>query len=105
MRIVSAFFAIMLTVPAGGQERLVLPPQVEDFAKAHHCQPVSGFVTDEESSQAAPFDFGYEFNHGPPKALFAAWCTKDAPESSKGTYTLLIWSERLDHPLRRNRSA
>jgi hypothetical protein len=100
MRIVSAFFAIMLTVPAGGQERLVLPPQVEDFAKAHHCQPVSGFVTDEESSQAAPLDFGYEFNHGPPKALFAAWCTKDAPESSKGTYTLLIWSERLDHPLR-----
>ncbi len=45
----------------------------------------------------APFD--YEFHHGPPKALFAAWCTKDAPES-KGTYTLLIWSERPDHPLR-----
>lgn len=92
-------FAVMLTVPADGQERLVLPPQVEEFAKAHHCQPVSEFVTDEESSQAAPFDFGYEFHHGPPKALFAAWCTKGTPES-KGTYTLLIGAERSDHPLR-----
>jgi hypothetical protein len=78
---------------------LVLPPQVEDFAKAHHCQPVSGFVTDEESNQAAPFDFHYEFHNGPPKVLLAAWCTKDAPES-KGTHTLLIWAERPDHPLR-----
>jgi hypothetical protein len=36
--------------------------QVEDFAKAHRCQPVSGFVTDEESSRAAP-----EYNDGPTK--------------------------------------
>jgi hypothetical protein len=99
VRLVAAVFAVMLTVPAGGQERLVLPPQVEDFAKAHHCNPVSGFVTDEESSQAAPFDFGYEFHHGPPKVLFVAWCTKDPPEL-KGIYTLLIKVERQHHPLR-----
>ena len=99
MRIVGAFFAVMLAVPVGGQERLVLPPQLEDFARAHHCKPVSGFVTDEESSDAAPFSFQYEFHDGPPKVLLAAWCTKDTPQS-KGTYSLLILAERQGTPLR-----
>ena len=99
MRIVGVFFAVILTVPVSGQERLVLPPQLEEFAKAHHCQPVPGFVTDEGSSQAASFDFHYEYYHGSPKVLLAAWCTKAAPES-KGTYSLLILAERPDHPLR-----
>ena len=89
----------MLTVPVGGQARLVLPPHLEDVAKAHHCRPVSGFVTDEESSEAAPYDFHYEFHYEPPKVLLAAWCTKEGPQSM-GTYTLLIWAERPDHPLR-----
>jgi hypothetical protein len=99
VRIISAVFALLLTVPVGGQERLVLPPQVEQFARAHHCQPVSEFVTDEQSSQSAPFDLHYEFHYDPPKTLLAAWCTKDAPVA-KGIYTLLIWAERPDHPLR-----
>lgn len=98
MRIFSAVFAVLLTVPAGGQERLVIPPQVEEVAKAHHCQPVSAFVTDEQSSQAALFDLHYEFHFDPPKTLLAAWCTKDAPVS-KGIYALFILAERLDHPL------
>jgi hypothetical protein len=41
MRIAGAFMAVVLTVPVVGQERLVPPPQLENFAKAHHCQPVS----------------------------------------------------------------
>jgi hypothetical protein len=94
-----ALLAFLSTASAGAQERLVLPPQLEDFAKAHHCQPVSGFVTDDESDQAAPFDFGYEFHHGPPKVLLAGWCTKEA-QKLRGTYTLLILAERSDHPLR-----
>ena|ERR1700722_17685053 len=73
MRIVGMFLVSLLAVPASGQERLVLPPQLETFAKAHHCKPVSEFVTDEESSQATPFDLSYEFHHGPPKTLLAAW--------------------------------
>ena len=36
MRIFGGIFAVLPTVPAGGQERLVLPPQVEDVARAHH---------------------------------------------------------------------
>jgi hypothetical protein len=92
-------FAVVLAVPAASQARLILPPHLEDVAKAHHCQPVSGFVTDGESSDAAPYDFRYEFDYEPPKVLLAAWCTKDGPQS-KGTYTLLIWAERPDHPLR-----
>jgi hypothetical protein len=99
MRIFGVFIAVMLTVPVVGQERLVLPPQLENFATAHHCQPVSEFVTDEESSDAAPFSFQYEFHYGPPKVLLAAWCTKDTPQS-KGTHSLLILAERQDHPLR-----
>lgn len=98
MKIVGAFMAVMLTVPVVGQERLVPPPQLENFAKAHHCQPVSEFVTDEESSDAAPFSFGYEFHYGQPKSLLAAWCTKLTPQS-RGTYSLLILAERQDHPL------
>lgn len=69
MRFFGAYFAVLLTVPAGGQERLVLPPQVEEIARAHHCQPVTEFVTDEESSHAAPFELRYEFKFDPPKAF------------------------------------
>lgn len=99
MRILGAIFAVLLTVPAGGQERLVLPPQVEEVARAHHCQPVTEFVTDEESSHAAPFELRYEFKFDPPKAFLAAWCAKDAPASNRIS-TLLVWAERPDHPLR-----
>jgi hypothetical protein len=60
---------------------------------------VSEFVTDEESSQVTPFDLSYEFHHGPPKTLLAAWCTK-AGAGAKATYALLILAERADHPLR-----
>jgi len=60
MRILVAIFATLLSATALGQKILVLPPPVEDVAKAHHCDPVSGFVTDEESNEASPFDFRYE---------------------------------------------
>jgi hypothetical protein len=99
MRIFRAIFTFLLTVPAGGQERLILPPQVEEVARAHHCRPVTEFVTDEESSHAAPFEIRYEFKFEPPKAFLAAWCAKDAP-ASKVLSTLLVWAERPDHPLR-----
>jgi hypothetical protein len=99
MHILGTLFAVMLTLSVTGQERLVLPPHVAEFAKAHHCQPVLEFVADEESDHEAPYDFGYEFHHGPPKALFAEWCTRGT-SASKGPYTLLIGAERSDHPLR-----
>ena len=99
MRILAAVLTVMLTVPAMGQNIMVLPPPVEDVAKEHHCEPVSSWVTDEESSEATPFDFRYEFHFDPPKFMLAAWCTKVGPQV-KGTYTLLIWAERPDHPLR-----
>jgi hypothetical protein len=99
MGIFGASFAVLLTVSAVGQERLVLPPQVEDVARAHHCQPVTEFVTDEESSHATPFEIHYEFKFDPPKAFLVAWRAKDAP-ASKVISTLLVWAERPDHPLR-----
>lgn len=99
MRSSAAIFAILLTIPAWGQERLVLPAQVEEAARAHHCQPVTAFVTDEESSDAAPFDFRYEFKFDPPKAFLAAWCVKDTPASRRSP-ALLVWAERPEHPLR-----
>jgi hypothetical protein len=99
MRFSGAIFAVLLTVSAEGQQRLVLPPQVAEVARAHHCQPVTEFVTDEESNHAAPFELTYEFKFDPPKAFLTAWCAKDAP-AWKGINTLLVWAERPDHPLR-----
>jgi hypothetical protein len=99
MKIVVAIFSVLLAVPLGAEEILVPPPQLNQVAKAHHCLPVVSFVADEESSQAAPFGLRYEFHYGPPKTLLAAWCTKDTSKP-KGTYTLLIWAEREDQPLR-----
>ncbi len=88
----------VVSAPALGQGILVLPPAVEDVAKAHHCDPIASFVTDERSDEAAPFDYRYE-SLDPPKVMLAAWCTK-ADNKAKGTYTLLVWATRPDHPLR-----
>jgi hypothetical protein len=100
MRILVGMSSFLMAALALAQERLVPPPHLEDFAKAHHCVPVLGFVADEKSREAAPFDLHYEFKYQPPKALLAGWCTKDAAKPS-GPYTLLIWAEREDQPLRR----
>jgi hypothetical protein len=99
MKIAVGLFAVLLAMALGAQETLVPPPQLDQVAKAHHCFPVVSFVVDEESHQAASFEVHYEFHHGPPKALLAGWCTKDASKP-KGPYTLLIWAEREDQPLR-----
>jgi hypothetical protein len=92
-------FSNLFLGSAIGQEQLVLPPQLADLAKAHNCQPVSGFVADEQSNQATPFGLSYEFHYQPPKVLLAAWCVKNAQNTGK-IYTLLILAERQDHPLR-----
>jgi hypothetical protein len=99
MKIVVGIFALLLAAPLVAQETLVLPPQLNQVAKAHHCSPVVTFVTDEESNQATPFGLRYESHYGPLKTLLAAWCTKDTSKP-KGAYTLLIWAEREDQPLR-----
>jgi hypothetical protein len=74
MRIVVGVTAVLLAAPLSAQERLVPPPHLEDLAKAHHCVPVLGFIADEESSRAAPFDIHYEFKYQPPKALLTRFC-------------------------------
>lgn len=99
MRIVVVLLAVIVAGTAAGHVSiLVLPSQVRAFAKEHHCQPVTEFVLDEDSSEAAPYDFGYEFDHDPPAAQFAACCKKEGAQA-KGTYTLLIGAERPDNPL------
>lgn len=98
MKVVVAIIALLLALPLGAQETLVLPPQLSQVARAHHCSPVVTFVTDEESKQATPFGLRYESHYGPLKTLLAAWCMKDTSKP-KGTYTLLIWAEREDQPL------
>jgi hypothetical protein len=99
MKFVVGMFAILLALRSGAEEILVAPPQLNEVAKAHHCVPVVSFVADEESSHAAPFGLRYESHYGPLKALLAGWCAKDASKP-KGPYTLLIWAEREDQPLR-----
>jgi hypothetical protein len=99
MKLVVAIFAILATIPLSAEEILVPPPQLDQVAKAHHCFPVVSFVVDEESHQAATYEVHYESHYGPLKALLAGWCTKDASKP-KGPYTLLIWAERQDQPLR-----
>jgi hypothetical protein len=99
MKVVVAIFAVLVAAPLCAEEILVPPPQLDQVAKAHQCSPIISLVVDEESRQAASFDVHYEFHHGPPKALLAAWCTKDVSKP-KWPYTLLIWAERQDQPLR-----
>jgi hypothetical protein len=99
MKLVVAILVALQAVPLSAEETLVPPPQLDQVAKTHHCLPHLGFVADEESSQAAPFDLHYELHHGSPKALLAGWCTRDASKPN-GPYTLLIWAEREDQPLR-----
>jgi hypothetical protein len=99
MKVVVLISAVLLSLPLGAEEILVPPPQLDHVAKAHHCLPVVSLVVDEEAHQAASFEVHYEFHHGPPKALLAGWCTKDKSKP-KGPYTLLIWAEREDQPLR-----
>jgi hypothetical protein len=99
MKIIAGIFSILLCVPLGAEEILVAPPQLDQVAKAHHCLPIVSFVVDEKSQQAASFEVHYESHYGPLKALLAGWCTKDK-SNPKGTYTLLIWAEREDQPLR-----
>ncbi len=97
MRITVGVIAVLLAAPLSAQERLVPPPRLEDLARVHLCVPVLEIVADGESSQAAPFDIHYEFKYQPPKVLLAGFCKDAGP---KGSYTLLIWAEREDQPLR-----
>ena len=99
MKIVVGIVALLLAVSLSAQETLVSPPQLFEVAKAHHCLPVTSFVADEESSQAAPFGIRYESHYGPLKTLLAGWCARD-PSKLEPPYTLLIWAEREDQPLR-----
>jgi hypothetical protein len=99
MKLVVTIFAVLLAVPLSAEETLVPPPQLDQVAKAHHCLPVVSFVVDEEGHQAASFELHYESHHGPLKALLSGWCIKDASKPN-GLYTLLIWAERQDQPLR-----
>jgi hypothetical protein len=98
-RVAGIGFGAFLAAPAIAQGQLVFPLQLTDLAKTHNCRPVSGFVTDEQSNQAAPFSLSYEFHYEPAKVLLTAWCFKNAPNTGQ-TYTLLILAERQDHPLR-----
>ena len=99
MKIVVGIVALLLAVSLSAQETLVSPPQLFEVAKAHHCLPVTSSVADEESSQATPFGIRYESHYGPLKTLLAGWCARD-PSKLEPPYTLLIWAEREDQPLR-----
>jgi hypothetical protein len=100
MRIALGVFTLLLALRLGAQETLVAPLQLNQVAKAHHCFPVVGFVVDEKSQQAASFEVHYEPHDGATlKAFLAGWCTQDTSQP-KGPYTLLIWAEREDQPLR-----
>ena len=91
---------LLLSATAGAREQLVLPPQMKQLAEAHHCKPVSKFVYDGVSREAAPFDFEYEWPKGKAKALLAAWCEKPAASArSDRRYSLVILAERPDQPL------
>lgn len=91
---------LLLASTAGAREQLVLPPQMNQLAQAHHCKPVSKFVDDGVSREAAPFEFRYEWPNGKPKVLLAAWCEKPAASArSNRTYSLVIMAERPDQPL------
>jgi len=97
MRFAVAFFATSFFASAIAQERLILPREVEDLAKAHHCEPVSHDLESDDPTQLTPFDI----SNVPPKIMIAAWCTKgSAKPASAQTYTLLIWVQAPDNPLR-----
>jgi hypothetical protein len=78
MRSLIAPFAAILVSSALGNERyvetLVFPPEFEEMAKAHHCDPVLHALEADDPSETMPFDL----RDIPPKRTVAGWCTRNS---------------------------
>jgi hypothetical protein len=99
MRSIIALFAALLVSSALSNERyveaLVFPPEFEEMAKAHHCDPVLHALEADDPSETMPF----ALRDIPPRRMVAGWCTKSsATPQSPPTYILLVGAP-VDNPL------
>jgi hypothetical protein len=100
MRSLIALFAAILVSSALGKEgyveTLVFPPEFEELAKAHHCNPVHHALESDDPSETMPFDL----RDIPPKRVIVGWCMKNsATPKSTPTYILMIGAPSPDNPL------
>jgi hypothetical protein len=100
MRSLFALFATLFVSSSlskeGYVETLVFPPEFEEMAKAHHCDPVLRALESDDPWETMPFDL----RDIPPKRTVAGWCTRNSPTSkSTPTYILMISAPSPDNPL------
>lgn len=85
---------LALASPAGGQEPLVLPQQLNEAAKARGCSQIEDFFR-RPGMVEAPFVYGYL--PGDPQKSAAFWCTKGMGRTKQ--YMLVFLFTESDHEL------
>lgn len=83
---------------ASAQESLVIPPDVLDLFKAHHCEAVDAF---NHSRDGAGDNVPFDYSSWPGSRHIVAWCTRDLKKpAAERKYVMVLSFEKVDDPLR-----
>jgi len=84
---------------AGAQETLVLPPDMLDLFKSHHCDAVDDYNNSRDGTRDnVPFDY----SSWPGSRHIVAWCTRDLKKpAAERKYVMVLSFEKVDDPLRK----
>jgi hypothetical protein len=100
-RIKSAVLAGMLTIccVASAQGTHVIPPDMMDLFKAHHCEAVDDYNNSPEGlDNNVPFDY----SSWPGSRHIIAWCTRDLKKpAADRKYVMVLSFEKVNDPLRK----
>jgi len=98
VKIVTLACVLTLCCSAMAQERLVMPPDVLQLFKAHHCDAVDDYDNSPQAVDNAPFD--YQSSRGVRHSV--AWCTRESKKPANDRkYVMALYFEKSNEPLRK----
>lgn len=97
----SVMLAVLLTIcyRATAQETLVIPPDMLELFKAHHCDAVND---NNKSLLGLDSNVPFDYSGWPGSRHIVAWCTRDLKKPPSGRkYIMVLSFENVNDPLRK----
>ena len=84
---------------ANAQGTLVIPPDMADLFKAHHCEAVEDY---NNSPQGLDTNVPFDYSSWPGSRHIIAWCTRDLKKpAAERKYVMVLSFENAGEPLRK----